>query len=238
MDGKEKKISLGTYPSVTLKEARERRDALHKTRAEGIDPAEAMRGRKSPSESTFGHIAQEWLDKQLRGVRSPRYCAQVSGRLGRYALPLLGNRDIREIAASEILSSLRVIEDQGKLNTAHLVRSYCSRIFRYAVATGRAERDPTADLRGALQPYKVEHRAALIDPGKIVQLVRAMNDFDGTPVVRSALWFSAYTFARPGEIRKAEWTEIDLEAAEWRIPAEKMKMSRPHIVPLARQVVR
>ena len=238
VDGKERKLSLGTYPSVTLREARERRDALHKSRAEGIDPSEALRGKKASPELTFGRVAQEWMDKQLRGVRSARYCAQVSGRLERCILPLLGNRDIREIMAPEILGALRLVEEQGKLNTAHLIRSYCSRIFRYAVATGRADRDPTADLRGALQPYKVEHRAALIDPGKIVQLVRAMNDFDGTPVVRSALWFSAYTFARPGEIRKAEWTEIDLKAAEWRIPAAKMKMRRPHIVPLATQVVR
>ena len=238
VEGKEKKVSLGTYPSVTLREARERRDALHKSRAEGVDPAEVMRGKRSPSESTFGRMAQEWLDKQIRGVCTSKYVRDVLSRLERLIFPVLGERDIREITAPDLLRVFRDIEDQDKVYSAHQVSSYCSRIFRYAVATGRAERDPTADLRGALQPYKVEHRAALIDPGKIVQLVRAMNDFDGTPVVRAALWFSAYTFARPGEIRKAEWTEIDLEATEWRIPAEKMKMRRPHIVPLARQVVR
>ncbi|MCL2009681.1 MAG: site-specific integrase [Synergistaceae bacterium] len=132
---------------------------------------------------------------------------------------------------------LRRLEDRGIIDTAHRVMNYCSQIFRYAVATGRAERDPTADLRGALQPLKSKHRAAITEPAKIQQLLRAMDAFDGTYIVKCGLWFSAYTFVRPGEIRQAEWKEFNLEDAEWKISEKKMKMRRPHIVPLAKQVI-
>ena len=143
-----------------------------------------------------------------------------------------------KITAPQILDVLRKIEEQEKNYTAHQVSQYCSRVFRYAIATGRAERDPVADLRGALKPCKTKHRAAIINVEQIKQLLLAMKNFIGTEVVKAAVWFSAYTFCRPGEIRMAEWNEINFDACEWRIPAEKMKMRLPHIVPLAPQVVK
>jgi integrase len=236
-NSKETKMSLGVYPTVTLKEAREKRNELRKGISNGIDPKEAQRTTQNQPQELFEEITNEWFFKKVKSVRAESHYSKVWSRVERFVLPVFGKRSIRDITASEILMLLRRLEDRGIIDTAHRVMNYCSQIFRYAVATGRAERDPTADLRGALQPLKSKHRAAITDPVKIQQLLRAMDAFDGTYIVKCGLWFSAYTFVRPGEVRHAEWKEFDLEGAEWKIPSEKIKMKRPHIVPLAKQVI-
>ena len=155
----------------------------------------------------------------------------------RFLFPYIGNRLVNEVTAPEILAALRIVEARGLNDTAHTALQTCGQAFRYAIAAGYAERNPAADLRGALAPVVRKHNASLTEPGQIAELLRAMHSFQGSEVVRLALWFSAYTFGRPGEIRHAEWTEFDLNRAEWKIPAEKMKMRRPHIVPLSKQVL-
>ena len=235
---KERKISLGVYPTVGLKDARVKRDELFKIRDRGDDPAEVLNAKKNEQDLTFESIAREWIDKQLKGVMTKKYVRGVTNRLRDHVFPIIGDKNIKEITAPQILDMLRRVEEQEKNYTAHRVSQYCSRVFRYAIATGRAERDPVADLRGALKPCRTKHRAAIINVEQIKQLLLAMKNFIGTEVVKSAVWFSAYTFCRPGEIRMAEWSEINFDACEWRIPAEKMKMRRPHIVPLAAQVVK
>ena len=235
---KERKISLGVYPIVGLKDARVRRDELFKIRDKGDDPAETLNAKKDAQDLTFESIAREWIDKQLKGVTTKKHVRVVTNRLRYHVFSMFGNKNIKEITAPQILNMLRKIEEQEKNYTAHQVSQYCSRVFRYAISTGLAERDPVADLRGALKPCKTKHRAAIIDIEQIKQLLLAMKNFIGTEVVKAAVWFSAYTFCRPGEIRMAEWNEINFDTCEWRIPAEKMKMRRPHIVPLAPQVVK
>jgi integrase len=215
-----------------LKEAREKRDAFKKNLAAGIDPRA-----KKPDLPTFEAVAREWHGRNIAPLKSPQYAYKVLSRLEKFLFPHIGGRPIQEIVAPEILKPLRAIEVQGMNETAHTIHQITGQVFRYAIASGYAERNPAADLRGALIPVVARHRAAITDPRKVKDLVRAMDAFTGSPIVRSALWFSAYTFQRPGEIRHAEWTEIDLEAAEWRIPAEKMKMREAHIVMLPRQAV-
>ena len=202
---KERKISLGVYPTVGLKDARIKRDELFKMPDKGDDPAETLSAKKDVQDLAFESIAREWIDKQLKGITTKKHVRAVTNRLRYHAFPMLGNKNIKEITAPQILDVLRKIEEQEKNYTAHLVSQYCSRVFRYAIATGRAERDPVADLRGALKPCKTKHRAAIINVGEMKQLLLAMKNFIGTEVVKAAVWFSASTFCRPGEIRMAEW---------------------------------
>lgn len=154
-----------------------------------------------------------------------------------FAFPWIGARPISDITAPELLAVLRRVESLGKLETTQRLKRVCGQIFRYAVATGRAERDPSADLRGVLKTGKVRHRASITDPAKVGELLRAMDGFAGSLVVACALKFAPLVFVRPGELRKAEWAEFDLDAGEWRIPAERMKMRQPHLVPLSHQAV-
>jgi integrase len=233
----ETKMSLGVYPTVSLKEARDKRDELRKGISNGIDPKKTAQDAVTQSQEIFNIVAEEWFIKKIKNVSSENYASTVLSRLERYVLPVFGQRSVREITAPEILVIIRQLEDRGVINIAHCIMGYCGQIFRYAVATNRAERDPTADLRGALQPLKSKHRAAITDPAEIKQLLRAMDTFVGTYVVKCGLWFSAYTFVRPGEVRHAEWKEFNLEGAEWKISEQKMKMKRPHIVPLSKQVI-
>lgn len=161
----------------------------------------------------------------------------VIGRLERDVFPWLGGRPIAEITAPELLTVLRRIESRGAIEVAHRVKQVCGQVMRYAVATGRAQRDPTADLRGALPPSVENHHGALTTPTDVAALMRAIDAYKGSFIVRCALRFTAWTFARPGEVRKAEWAEFDLDGAIWRIPAARMKMGREHLVPLSRQAV-
>jgi integrase len=235
--GKEKLISLGTYPEVSLAQARGRRDEARKQVADGIDPSQtrqAMKAAKIQNESTFEVVAREWHTK-FTSTWTPGHAVTILSRLELNLFPWIGARPIIEIKAPELLMALRRIESRGALETAHRVRAICGQVFRYAVATGRAERDPAADLRGALPPVKPKHHSAITDPEKVAGLLRAIDSYQGSFVTKCALRLAPLLFVRPGELRKAEWTEIDFEAAEWNIPAEKMKARQPHLVPLAHQ---
>jgi integrase len=238
-EGNEKLLAFGTYPEITLAKARERRDAARRMVAEGIDPGavrKAQKEAKSATADTFEVIAREWIAKN-----SPAWSAShiktVTSRLERDVYPIIGNRPLAELKPREMLALLQRVEARGVLETASRIKSYSSQIFRYAVATGRAETDPTAPLKGALSKKTEKHHAALTDPKEVAALLRAIDDFNGTFVVKCALQLAPLFFVRPGELHKAEWIEFDLDAAEWNIPAARMKMKTPHLVPLARQAV-
>lgn len=238
--GKEKLMSFGTYPEITLAEAREKRDAARKQIANGIEPSGLRKAQKNArmeaEANSFEVIAREWHGKFLVD-KSDSYREKMLANFERDVFPWIGKRPITDLKAPELLMMLRRIESRGSLETAHRTRSACSQVFRYAIATGRAERDYAADLKGALPPYKKGHHSAIIEPKQVATLLRAIDDFEGSFVVKCALRISPYVFVRPGELRKAEWSEIDLEAGEWSIPGDKMKMKQPHLVPLASQVI-
>jgi integrase len=237
-DGKEKLLSLGTYPDVSLKEARERRDSARKQLADGIDPSLSRKAQKSMRQeqvaNSFEAISREWYEKYSPGWVEA-HGSRIIRRLERDIFPHLGSRPIADIAAPELLQVIRKIESRGALETAHRALGNCGQVFRYAVATGRAARDPSGDLRGALPPPKGEHFAAVTEPAHAAEILRAIDAYGGSAVVSCALRLAPLVFVRPGELRGAEWAEIDLEAAEWRIPAARMKMRMDHIVPLSTQ---
>ena len=236
--GKQRSLALGIYPTITLKQARDRRDAARVQLADKIDPSIQRRIDKQNASSgnTFRAVAGELLDKLEREGLAEVTLAKKCWLLD-FAYPLIGDRPINKITAPELLLVLRNVEARGRYETARRLRSTCSMVFRYAIATGRAERDVSVDLRGALTTPKVTHRAAIIDPVGIGGLVRAIDGYDGLLVTKLALRLAPLVFVRPGELRKAEWAELDLEGSEWRISASKMKMRRPHRVPLSRQAV-
>lgn len=234
--GKQKTLALGAYPIVTLGDARNGRDAARKALAAGVDPSVKRKLDRQSAAITFKVIGEELLDKLAREGRAPRTLAKTRWLL-EFAFAAFGDRPIGQITAPEILVPLRRIEARGNYETARRLRSTCGMVFRFAIATARAERDPSADLRGALTAPKVKHRAAIIDPDGIGALLRAIHEYNGQPTVRAALRLASLFSVRPGELRYAEWKEYDFEAAEWRIAAEKMKMRRPHRVPLARQAL-
>lgn len=236
--GKEKLISFGTYPQVSLKDAREDRDNAKKLLRNHIDPAAERKAVKQTEsgQGSFDAVAREWLSK-FSTSWSRGHTRTIDQRLKKYILPNLGKRQINEITAQELLAVLRKIEARGYGETAHRVKQICGQIFRYAIATGRTDRDPAADLKGALPPPKSKRMASIIDPKGVGGLLRAIDDYKGSIVTQCALQFGILTFVRPGELRRAKWEEINLETAEWRIPAEKMKMKTPHIVPLSKQAM-
>ena len=238
--GKEKRFSLGVYPHVTLKQARERRDEAKKLLANGIDPSVQRKASNAAvterAANSFEAIAREWFAsfsrKWVKG-----HSDKVLRRLEHNVFPYLGARPIAEITTPELLVVLRKVEGRGAIETAHRTKQNCSQVFRYAVATGRAERDPTVELRGALTPVRERHHPSITDPKAIGALLRAIVGYDGSLVTRCALRLAPLTFVRPGELRRAEWPEFDFDKAEWRIPAERMKMREQHIVPLSTQAV-
>lgn len=235
-----KTLALGVYPEVKLAEAREKRDEARKMIANGVDPGLLRKVNKSIQaeqvESTFEAIAREWHMK-FSSNWAESHARKILRRFELYLFPWLGTRPIADISPPELLAVLRKIENKGILETAHRAQQNCGQVFRYAIATGRAERDPSADLRGALAPAKHERMATITEPKKIAELLRAIYGYEGTSVAKGALKLAPLVFVRPGELRHAEWSEIDLDSAEWRIPAEKMKMKAPHIVPLSSQAV-
>jgi integrase len=237
---KEKVLALGTYPEVSLAEAREKRELARKRLASGIDPGaikKALRAaRAAETNNGFEIVAREWYAGKSH-LWASSHAETVIGRLQLDVFPVLGARPIEEINAPELLKMLRRIESRGALETAHRVRTICGQVFRYAIATGRADRDPAADLRDALKPYKKGHLAAITDPKALAPLLQAIDGYKGTHTVRCALKLTPLLMARPGELRQAEWSEIDFDAATWSIPAEKMKMGQAHIVPLASQAI-
>jgi integrase len=234
--GTEKMLSLGTFPDVSLKLARERRDQARRDLANGIDPGAKRRTEKMTSGNTFEAIAREWFDK-FSSSWAPGYSSKVIRRLEICVFPWIGSTPISQIKAPDLLACLRRVEARGKLGTAHRALQVCGRVFRYAVATGRAERDPSGDLRGALPPKQEKHHASFTDPRSFAGLLRAIDAYDGSNVVRSALRLAPLVFVRPGELRVAEWKEFNLDVREWRIGAERMKMRVQQIVPLSRQAV-
>jgi integrase len=234
--GKENLLSLGIFPEVPLREARELRDEARRDLRKGIDPAAKRRTARMAGGETFKAIAQEWFDK-FSPNWATSYSSKVIRRLEICVFPWIGKMPISQIKAPDLLSCLRRVEARGKLGTAHRALQVCGRVFRYAVATGRAERDPSGDLRGALPPKQEKHHASFTDPASLAGLLRAINAYDGSAVVRNALRLAPMVFVRPGELRAAEWKEFNLDSGEWRIAAERMKMRVQHIVPLSRQAV-
>lgn len=238
--GKEKLLALGTYPTVTLKDARDRREEARKKLAAGYDPGETRkaqkRAEKDQATNSFEVVAREWF-QLTKGKWEGEYAKLIMHRLERDMFPSLAKRPINEITAVELLAALRKIEKRGAVDTAHRSLQKCGQIFRYAVVTGRADRDPTTDLREALKPAPKQHYASIKDPKEVGALVRVMRDYKGTFETKCALLLGILTFVRPGELRKAEWTEFDLDQGEWRIPAARMKMKEQHLVPLSKQAV-
>lgn len=237
--GTEKLLTVGTYPQTSLAEARQKRDDARALLEKGIDPGDTKKAQKAAEvqeTETFEVIAREWHTK-FSPSWAQSHGSKIIRRLELYVFPWLGNRPIRSITAPELLAALRRIEAKGNLETAHRTQQNCGQVFRYAVATGRAERDPSADLRGAIPPASGKHFASITDPKEIGGLLRSIDSYRGSIVTRCALQLAPLVFVRPGELRHAEWSEMDLDAAEWRIPAEKMKSGVLHIVPLSRQAL-
>jgi integrase len=238
--GKRGTLAFGVYPSVSLSEAREKRDQARKQLASGKDPAAQRKLEKANAklvaQNTFRLISEEWVAKLAREGRSEPTLNKITWLLG-LAYPSIGDEPIMQITPASLLTVLRSVEVRGRYETARRLRSTCGQVFRYAIATGRAERDPSADLRGALTAPKTTHRAAVTDPKAIGALLRAIDVYDGQPITQAALRLAPLVFVRPGELRRAEWSEFDLDGAEWRIPAAKMKMRLPHRVPLSRQAI-
>jgi integrase len=238
-DGKQKQIALGAYPQVTLAEARERREAARKLLAAAKDPSLERRLEKiakAAGGNSFREVAEEFLGKQRREGRSEATLSKNRWLL-EPAFAAFGDRAIGEVTAPELLHALRKFELRGRYESARRLRTVAGMIFRYAIATGRATRDIALDLRGALTTPKVTHRAAITDPKEVGALLRAIEGYSGQPTTRLALQLSALLFVRPGELRLARWKEIDFEKAVWTVPAETMKMKRPHRVPLSRQAI-
>lgn len=238
--GKRKTLAVGVYPDVSLSDARERREAARKLLANGADPSAVKKAQKAAvvalAENSFEIVAREWLSKFSKSWKES-HTKTTTLRLVNDVFPWLGAQPIGEIDAPELLTVLRRIESRGALDAAHRVSAICGQVFRYAIATGRAKRDPSADLKGSLPPYRGKHLAALTDPNKIGKLMRDIEGYRGSFIVRCALRLAPMVFLRPIELSRAEWTEIDLDKAEWRIPADKMKMKVLHIVPLPTQAV-
>src|SRR6266436_993449 len=228
--GKAKLLSFGVYPDVSLKAARDKRDDARKQLAAGIDPGQARKAEKQAQAGaeSFEAIAREWHTKFSPGWVDS-HGDRILRRLEKDIFPWIGKRPIVEIKAPELLAVLRRIESRGALETTHRAMQNCGQVFRYAVATGRAESDPTGDLRGALPPPKEKHHASIIEPKRVAELLRAIDTYQGFFATKCALRLAPLVFVRPGELRKAQWLEIDLEMAEWRIPAERMKMREQHI---------
>ena len=238
-NNKEKKLAFGSYPEISLQDARQRREDARRLLANDVDPdavRKAQKQAKTEETETFEVIAREWHTK-FTPTWTPRHAATILSRLNRDLIPWLGSRPINQIKAPELLSVLRRVESRGALELAHRIRAIAGQVFRYAVATGRAERDPSGDLRGALPPPKVKHHAAITDPKEVAPLLRALDGYQGGFVVKCALRLAPLLFVRPGELRHAEWAEINLDEAVWNIPAHKMKMKQAHIVPLCNQAI-
>jgi integrase len=238
--GKDKTLALGVWPEVSLAEAREKRDAARKQVAEGLDPHAEKKLAKVraqiDSSITFKLVAEEWVLKITREERAKRTLEKVRWLL-EMAYPTIGDRPLNQIEVQEVLVVLRKLEATGRYESARRMRSVISRVFRYGIATARCKRDVAADLRGAIVVPKVKHFAAITTPKEAGELLRSIEDYSGQAITKFALRMTPHVFVRPGELRHAEWTEVDFERAVWSIPAEKMKMRWPHKVPLSRQVL-
>ncbi|MTI52848.1 MAG: DUF4102 domain-containing protein [Alcanivorax sp.] len=238
--GKEKTLALGVFPEVSLKDARVAHQEARTKLDKGVDPSEERRVQKLTrnlaAADSFEAVALEWFGKVMPD-KSESYRVRTRRILEKDLFPVIGQRPVGAIKPPEMLAALRRIEARGANDIAHRAKQTAGQIFRYAVVTGRAERDPSADLKGALAPRQKQHHAAITDPDEVGRLMVAIDGFTGTPVVKTAVQLSALLFQRPGEIRAMEWSEINWDQARWEIPAAKMKMRAPHIVPLSRQAL-
>ena len=232
----QKTLAIGVYPEVSLKDARDARDAARRVLARGDDPVAVKKAAKAAKANeganTFSTVAAELAEKKRRDRKAAATLRKFDWFMS-FAFPALGSRPIHEISAREVLAVLKEVEARGIHETARKLRTAIGDVFRFAIATARAENDPTGALRGALVAPTVKPRAAIVAPQAFGGLLRAIDDYDGTAETRYALELLALTFVRPGELRAAEWTEFDLHAAVWKIPAGRMKMRKPHLVPLA-----
>ena len=233
-DGKEKGLSFGVYPAVTLESARKKRTDARELIVEGIDPSAAKKERQAETKNTFRHVALEWFGRKTHTL-VPDYAAKVIRMIEKDLFPFLGDKSVSKIVQADVLAALRKMESRG-VEAGRACR-ICSQIFRYAIASGMATIDPSFALRDVLRKRQGTHFAAITEPTAVAVLLRAIDSYPGTFIVQSALRLIPLVFTRPGELRNAEWSEIDFEAAVWAIPAEKMKMRVAHIVPLSRQAV-
>lgn len=237
-EGKRKTLALGVEPDTGLADARRKCDEARKLLADGVDPGAARKAHKASRETahanSFEAIAREWYAKRLP-TWSKKYATGTLSRLEQGLFPWIGALPIAEIRAPDLLSCLRRIEERGAIDTAHRTKGVAGEVFRYAIATSRADRDPSVDLRGALTPVKIEHLKALTEPKDVAPLLRAIDGYCGGHIVRCALQLAPMLFVRPGELRHAQWADIDLDAAEWRYTVSKTKTA--HVVPLATQAV-
>ena len=240
MNGAERKLALGAYPEITLAEARTARDAARRQLAHAVDPNVAKRQARIEASmragNSFASVAEELIAKREKEGVSPRTLEKYTWLL-KLLGPDFGRRPVAEITPAELLHELKHHERRGRLETAKRMRSFASRVFRYAAATTRAERDPAQLLLGALIQPKVKHFAAITEPTAFGGLLRAIEDYSGDPAVMHALKLTPHLFQRPGELRQMEWAEINFEKAVWTLPSDKMKMRQPHAVPLSRQAL-
>ena len=234
---KRKTLSMGVYPAISLKDARDRRDEAKKQLANGIDPAMVRKSQKHQQSqpNTFEAVAREWHAKFKPGW-SDSHANRLLRLLERDIFPWLGSMPVSDVSSPLLLQTIRRIETRS-LDTAHRAMQNCGQVFRYAIATGRQQNDPTHALKGAIPPIRDNHFASITHPEQIGPLLRAIEGYKGEFITQSALRLGPLVFVRPGELRHAEWSEMNLEIGEWRIPSEKMKMGQPHIVPLARQSI-
>lgn len=236
-DGKAKMISLGRYPEIQLADARKARERYREMVEKGVNPAVKRKEAEEAVEGeTFKSVFKEWFFRN-KSTWTKKHSTTITSRIKNNVLPWLGDKPISQIEPPEILQVLRRIESRGAIETAHRVKGIISQVFRFAVASGLAQRDQAADLKDALAPVKVVHHPSITDPNKIGPLLRAMWGYEGHHVTRCALKLVVLTFVRSSELRFAEWSEVDFESSEWRIPAERMKARRPHIVPLSKQSI-
>jgi hypothetical protein len=238
-EGKRKTLALGTYPAISLLQARGKTLEARQAIAQDIDPGQQKKAQKQAQDATknsFEVVAREWHTKFLP-TWTTGHSKTIISRLERNVFPWLGNSPIDKITAQDVLRVLRLVESRGAIESAHRTKTVCGQVFRYAIATGRTDRDPTADLRGALSPVQTKHMAAITEPEQFKGLLKAIDTYQGSFVVKCALQLHALTFVRPGELRHDEWSEIDFKTEQWNISAEKMKMEEAHIVPLSNQAV-
>jgi integrase len=236
-DGKSKTMAFGSYPEISLLDARHRREDARRLLANEVDPSEVRKAQKQAKvedTETFEVISREWHDK-FKSKWTEGHALKIMRALERDLFPWIGARPIKDITAPELLSALRRTESRGAVDAAHRLRGICNMIFRYATATGRAQHNLAQDLIGSLSPAKKRHLAAITEPNEVANLLRAIDSYHGSFIVRCALRLSPLVFVRPGELRHMQWDELDFEKAEWHIPAHKMKLRQPHIVPLSEQ---
>jgi len=240
MDGKEKLLAIGVYPDTDLKKARDKRDDARRLLADGIDPnavkQSSKQARRQALADSFEVVSLEWYAKQ-HPHWSKSHSDRVLRSIQRDLIPHIGSKPLNDLSPVDVLHTLRRVEARGAIETAHRVKQVAGQVFRYGIATGRAERDPTQDLAGALQKPIEKHLAAITNPAEVAQLMKAIDGYRGTPTVEAALKLSPLLFCRPGELRHLEWQEVNWEEARIEIPAEKMKLKEPHIIPLASQAL-